>query len=467
MQHSPPPRWRLAAGTLLSSILVACSGGGGSAASGGERDGGDGGKRTFESTILEAPCPIRHGGFGFSTVPLDFDGDGILDIGIGAPGESRVYVALGVGNNEYGPMLSFDESGPAACAFPGGVSIRFGEALAKADLDGDGDDELIVGAPDMSVNGILEAGAVFIIGLPTQGGSAPLQINADVPARGNFGAELLAADFDQDGQVDLAIGAPQALDGGMTAGSVTVVYSAGTVGEYQVHFPNPAPAENGRFGSHFAVDDGNADGFPELFICAVGNTDSNGIELSGQAYGYWGPIDPEGTFVLDDSLSLPADFPRFGMHITAADGVVVVGAPRKDVGSLADSGRSYLWRAPSYASVRRFQHPTALPFDLFGYRVQLADLIGDETIDLCVVSLPAHDDANPNRPAVYIYDGAIDDPNPYRLRALTDSGSHFAVGFSTADLVNGGRDELILGDSRYDRDGLGDSDDSGRVVIYY
>lgn len=465
MHHNSPRSWRFADGTLLAYLLVACSGGGGSPA-GGEGGGGQE-KRSFESTIIAAPCPLEGGAFGFSTVPLDFDGDGILDIGIGAPGEGRAYIALGLGDNEYAPLMAFDQNGPVDCPAAGGLGTRFGESVTKADLDGDGDDELIVGAADMIINGIPEAGAVYIIGLLVQGGAGPLRITADVPALGNFGAAVLAADFDLDGEMDLAIGAPMALDEGVTAGSVTIVYSVGTAGQYQVLFRNPNPAENGRFGSHLAADDGNGDGFPELFVCAVGNTDTNGIELSGQAYGYWGPIQSDGSFVLDDSLSLPADFPRFGMHVAAAGGVVVVGAPRKDVDSLADSGRSYLWRGPSYAAVRRFQHPTAKPFDLYGYRVQLADLIGDEAVDLCVLSLPDHQGQDPNKAGIYIYDGAVELPHPYLLRPLPDSGSHFAVGFSTADLVPGGPQEMILGDSRYDRFGFGPEDDSGRVVIYY
>lgn len=466
MHHSPPHGWRLVAGSLISYLLVACSGGSGSSA-GGESDDGGEEERVFESTIIEAPCPVRGGGFGFSTVPLDFDGDGILDIGIGAPGEGRAYIALGLGSNEYAPVKAYDQTGPVECPAVGGLENRFGESVTKADLDGDGDDELIVGAANMIIDGILNTGAVYILGMSEHGGSGPLRITAEVPARGNFGSEVLAVDFDLDGKMDLAIGAPQALDNGVSAGSVTVVYSVGTPAQHQVLFLNPAPATNGRFGSHLAADDGNGDGFPELFVCAVGNTDTNGILLSGQAYGYWGPIKPDGSFVLDDSLSLPADFPRFGMHVAAADGVVVVGAPRKDVDSIADSGRSYLWRGPSYGAVRRFRHPTAKPFDLYGYRVQLADLIGDERVDLCVVSLPAHEGQNPNKACMFIYDGALDEPNPYELRPLADSGSHFAVGFSTADLVPGGPMEMILGDSRYDRLGLGPADDSGRVVIYY
>ncbi|MEM7263311.1 MAG: FG-GAP repeat protein, partial [Planctomycetota bacterium] len=194
--------------------------------------------------------------------------------------------------------------------------------------------ELIVGAPRSNINGVEDAGAIYVFGLgPLE--DAPLRITAPTPELAWFGAEVRVADLDLDGRMDLAVGEPFIQDGTEDAGRVTLIYDfLGLAQTPQfVALPNPAPAENGKFGFHLALDDGNGDGFPELFVTAVGNTDSNGVELSGQAFGYWGPPQADGWFVLDDPLSKPEDFPRFGMFIDAKEGQVLVGAPRKDVES--------------------------------------------------------------------------------------------------------------------------------------
>lgn len=453
----------LAVGALLGS----CGSGGSNetAGPGGGPPGIDP-PREFEMLVIDPPCPIAGGGYGFSTVPMDWNGDGLLDIGLGAPGEERAYVLLGGGADPFREQLRFDLNGPAGCPTPGSPPGNLGESVTAGDIDGDGDDELVVGAPSTTVDGRLEAGAVYVYGLADLG-DAPLVLTTTVEGASFFGSEVRMGDFDADGLQDLAIGESHSLVDGVTAGAVTVVFGVASPIESRVRLPNPAPVANGRFGTHMSIDDGDGDGFPDLYVAALGNTASNGSEFAGQLFVFWGPPTPDGMMVLDDALAIDDDFPRFGMFIHAAGGKITVGAPRKNLLGVPDTGQAFRWEGPSFRAPALFEHPSPLDFDLYGYRVYLADLIGDSRLDQVVVNLGPSGVEFRNPATLYIYDGGENTDDPFVLIPAGDSGSHFAVGMSAGQVVPGGKDELILGDSRYDRPGTGQNEDSGRLVIYF
>ena len=100
--------------------------------------------------------------FGWSIEALDFDGDGVPDLAIGAPGcltdplfPGRVYVIPGarlriaLAQHRPGRKLAVTAPSLGALVITGlGGSDRFGYALSSpGDVDGDGNDDLAVGAP--------------------------------------------------------------------------------------------------------------------------------------------------------------------------------------------------------------------------------------------------------------------------------------------------------------------------------
>jgi hypothetical protein len=101
--------------------------------------------------ILDGEGPDAN--FGFAAAVGDQDGDGFLDLIVGAPsypnsGPPRpglVYVFRG-------PLAPGHHSAATADRVFGGAEAydRFGRALAACDLDGDGRSELVVGAPGTS-----------------------------------------------------------------------------------------------------------------------------------------------------------------------------------------------------------------------------------------------------------------------------------------------------------------------------
>ena len=96
------------------------------------------------------------------------------------------------------------------------TSDRFGAALAAGDFNGDGLDDLAVGAPGQDVFGIEAAGAVYIIYNAARGAESS-EWSSVVQGLGflelaeetdNFGSVLAVGDFDGDSYNDLAVGVP-------------------------------------------------------------------------------------------------------------------------------------------------------------------------------------------------------------------------------------------------------------------
>ncbi|NUT54431.1 MAG: hypothetical protein HOQ03_00425, partial [Thermoleophilia bacterium] len=194
-------------------------------------------------------------GFGWATATGDFDADGYDDLAIGAPLESFVINHAGVILFGRSPLLDVRIEAGAVNVLYGsrdGLTARreqvwhqgrrgikgrpqdgdfFGAALAAADFDGDGRDDLAIGAPGENRG----AGAVHVLrgaqgGLSRIGDQLWLQSSSgvdDASERGDgFGAVLAAGNLGYStGEADLAVGIPGEDVGAIEdAGAVAVLY---------------------------------------------------------------------------------------------------------------------------------------------------------------------------------------------------------------------------------------------------
>lgn len=194
--------------------------------------------------------------FGLSLTSGDFDGDGCADLAVGAPLDSvNGQAQAGAVNVLYGsPIFGLttagdqiwhqDSSGVIGVT---GLDDFFGTSLAAGDFDNDGRCDLAIAVPRDDVGGILQAGAVNVLygsanGLTSIGDQLWNQNSPGVvgvaEASDNFGGNwgfgshplgsLTAADFNNDGCADLAVGVPgerlEAL--GIDAGAVNVLYGS-------------------------------------------------------------------------------------------------------------------------------------------------------------------------------------------------------------------------------------------------
>jgi hypothetical protein len=189
--------------------------------------------------------------FGSAVASLgDLEGDGVTDLAVGAPytdgnGTDRGAVWILFLNSD-GRVDTQQRITDGSGNFDGNLADgdRFGAAVASlGDLDGDGVTDLAVGAPGDDDGGT-DRGAVWILYLDAEGNVRLIQKISDTAGGfdGNLndgdqfgGAVASIGDRDGDGIDDLAVGAPNAGDGGPGRGAVWILFldTDGTVKSQQ------------------------------------------------------------------------------------------------------------------------------------------------------------------------------------------------------------------------------------------
>jgi hypothetical protein len=333
---------------------------------------------------------------------VDFNDDGFADLAVGAPGED-VGSATDAGalNVLYGSAsglepsadVFFQGAGGAGGSLEGGD--RLGSAVAKGDFNGDGIFDVAVGSPGEAVGAAADAGAVNVLngssGGLTGGGVVYLQTNPE--AGDEFGTALAAADLDDDGFFDLAIGAPGE-DIGATgnAGAVTVLFgsAAGLVpsGGQVLSQGGGAggTAETGdAFGAALATGILGGDGIADLVVGVPGEdvgatTVAGAVNLLAGSPG--GVV--AGAVVTQGN---PEDFDSFGAAVATGDfddtdgDDVAAGAPGETVNGHQLAGAVSVFNGPPSGLANErllFQGTAGIPgspeaFDQFGAAVAPTD----------------------------------------------------------------------------------------------
>ncbi|XP_044941041.1 phosphatidylinositol-glycan-specific phospholipase D isoform X1 [Mustela putorius furo] len=144
----------------------------------------------------------------------------------GHPQVGRVYLLYG--NELGLPPIDLDLDREAHVTLEGfQPSGRFGSALAVLDFNKDGVPDLAVGAPSVGSEKLAYTGAVYIYFGSRQGGmsSGPNVTISCQDTYCNLGWTLVAADLNGDGEPDLVMGSPFAPGGGKQKGMVAAFYS--------------------------------------------------------------------------------------------------------------------------------------------------------------------------------------------------------------------------------------------------
>lgn len=271
--------------------------------------------------------------FGLSVSKAgQIDSDNIPDYIIGAPytfgsDNGSIYVYSGLNDT-----LIFKRDG--------GSSYQFGSSIAGGrDLNGDGVDDFVVGAPNAIPNNQTAAGSVFVY----SGASGDVIVRRDGGANFRLGYSVgVGGDMDGNGKSEYIIGVP-GISGG--AGEI-LIYSILTDGIDSLLFMKIGDNGGDVFGFSVAgTGDINGDGIPDFIVGAV-TDDPNGKIDAGSAVVYSGATGGELFRINGDSANDNLGWSVADAGDLNGDGrnEIVIGAYLADTSSLINTGAIFVYR---------------------------------------------------------------------------------------------------------------------------
>jgi hypothetical protein len=398
--------------------------------------------------------------YGYEVGPAgDVNGDGYDDAVVGAYRYDARRSDEGKAWLYYGTPTGLDTTAgwTVEGSWPGAM---LGHSVSTAgDVNADGYDDIVIGVPSPT-GGTGSGWAYAYYGSPTGPSTAPDWAVTVVQAADWFGRTVrTAGDVNGDGYDDVIVGAPHYDDGQMEEGAAWAYYGSPTglhtTADWMME-ENQAWATFGRWNG--TAGDVNNDGYDDVIVGA--HFWDNDQFNEGRAFAYYGS--PTGLHTVADWYAegnqKEAWFGRAGA--TAGDvnndgyDDVIVGAPKFD-NDQTNEGRAFAFYGsatglnPNPDWIAEADQAEAW----YGRRVTWAgDVNGDGYSDV-LIAAPNYDTVRPDGGKVFAYYGSASglDVNPDWTQVSNQDHAWFGRSVARAGDVNGdGYTDVIIGAPLYD-----------------
>jgi hypothetical protein len=447
---------------------------------------------------------------GFSLATGDINGDGIDDLIIGAPyadpaggtDAGETYVVYG--DAGLPSTINLNSTAAHLTVYGDDSADKSGLTVAAGDINGDGIDDLIIGAPYADQGGRTSVGETCVIyGGPSLPDTIDLNsTSADLTVYGDYtgdlsGAAVAAGDIDGDGTADIIIGAYAAgADGRLSAGETYAIYGGDSLpatidlNSTSADLTVYGDDSGDNCGRSLAVGNVNGDGADDLIVGAL-QADPPGGNAAGKTYVIYGDASLPATI---DLSTTNADLMVFGddeadmlsQGVVAgdinSDGThdLIISASRADAPGGSYAGKTYvIYGGPSLPDTIDLNSTSADltvygddAYDYSGHAVAEGDINGDGTHDLIVGAPYAYPAGGSNAGETYVIYGGPLLPDTIDLNSTSadltvygddaDDFSGYAV--AAGDINGDGSHDLIVGAPyAYPAGGSG----AGEVYVIY
>ena len=428
---------------------------------------------TLSDPVWTAEGDQEGAAFGFSASFGDVNGDGYADVVIGALqydngqlDEGRAYLYLGSSSG-----LS---ATPSWTAESDRESALYGHAVSSAgDVNGDGYDDVIIGAYAYDNGQTDEGGAFLYLGSSSGLSATPSWTVEGDKDYADFGCSVSSAgDVNGDGYDDVVVGA-MGYDNGETAEGRAFLYLGSSSG---LSATPSWTAEGDQVGAVFGilvsiVGDVNGDGYDDVVIGAIGY--SNGQMAEGRAFLYLGSSSglsaaPSWTAESDQT---EAYFGVVGQSSGDVNGDgyddVFVGAYQYDNGQWNEGGAFlYLGSSSGLSATPSWTAESDQEGARFGTPLAFAGDVNADGYDDVIVGAHNYDNGQLDEGRAYLYLGSSSglSATPSWTAESDQEGAFYGFGVSSAGDVNGdGCDDVIVGAHFYDNG----QTDEGRAYLYF
>lgn len=354
---------------------------------------------------------------------------------------------------------------------------QLGAAITAGDFNGDGIEDLALGAPFASITPKEWNGAVYVIfgdTNKTAGKTIDLSyMEPDLVFFGEYsgdalGSSLTSGDFNNDGVDDLAIGAYNAYFKNIRPGKVYVVNGRKNWEEKAFNFQSQLAdtlfighSDGDEFGLSIKALDVNNDKYEDLVIGAP-SASTPDVEKSGNVYAYFGARRgfKNKTYDLQERLPDKVFYghetgERFGATVDGGKvasqkrGTLIISAYKASVGNLKEAGKVYFYTNELSTVIEGVEE-----YDWFGFDLDTGSLNKDQLEDVAVSSLGLKKNYNSSKISIFYGNdlfakqGAVmADNDQFRGILVDDPVDQNRLGTSIMleDMNSDGKAEIIAG----------------------